>query len=114
MFNNLKELFLQNSEFKIKLLDFIINKTFGNLFKNVKNEDILQELSNGSLILKDLELNPDHINSLLQDFPFNFTHGHVKELKVQIPFDNLLNGKISIDSNLVLLKFSLKGKKNKY
>lgn len=110
-FGKINEWFTKTTEkYKNKVLVFLIDQTFGNMFKNLNKDGILNDLQNGGLQLKDLEINPSHINSLLHGVPFEMTYGQIKTLNVQVPNENIFSGGLNLEASSVLLKFSLKGK----
>ncbi|RCI05217.1 autophagy- protein 2 [Rhizopus stolonifer] len=85
------------SNIQKRLYKFILKKAIGPFLQDdldLENFDI--ELVNGSVELRDLKLNLDKLNELLQDTPFMVEKGQVSCIHASLPWANHWSG-VSID-----------------
>ncbi|KAI9487439.1 MAG: hypothetical protein EXX96DRAFT_476198 [Benjaminiella poitrasii] len=80
-----------------RLYKFVLRRAIGQFLQNeldLENFDIA--LINGNLELRDLDLNLQFINKLLNDTPFVLEKGSVAIINASIPWSKLLSGDISL------------------
>ncbi|KAI8990792.1 hypothetical protein BDF20DRAFT_2784 [Mycotypha africana] len=100
------------SNIQKRLYKFVLRKAIGQFLQNeldLEHFDIA--LLNGSVELRDLDLNLLFINKLIWDTPFTLEKGRVSSISVSIPWSKLLSGDITI--KIQGLHLTLRPVKNK-
>ncbi|ORX52770.1 hypothetical protein DM01DRAFT_1055778 [Hesseltinella vesiculosa] len=80
-----------------RLYKFLLRKALGQFLAtdlDLDNFDI--ELVNGSLELRDLDLNLDTFNNCLGEVPLTVVHGHIASLTALLPWSNFWSGDIAL------------------
>jgi hypothetical protein len=89
------------SNLKKRLLSYALTHILGTFLEpqSFSVENLELQLLNGSVSLRNLQLNSSKINSLLKLPGIEVTEGRVGEVVVQIPVRDVLSGKIFVRIN---------------
>lgn len=83
---------------KIKVLSFIINNTLRPYLKEkIHSNSLDAQLSSGLVVLQEVDLNEQVLNQRLLGLPFKVLGGYVEEIRIKIPWDNLLEQNTRIE-----------------
>ncbi|KAJ3044694.1 autophagy- protein 2 [Rhizophlyctis rosea] len=81
-----------------RLLKFLLKRAIGQFLAtelNLANLDV--ELSEGRVVLKDLDLNVDLLNDLAVDLPFVVTDGRISQITAVVPWMDIWTGNCSLE-----------------
>lgn len=89
------------SNLQKRLLSYALTHVLGTFleYQSFSVENLELQLLNGSVSLRNLELNAAKINSLLKLPGIEIIEGRVGEVSLQIPVRDVLSGKISVKIN---------------
>lgn len=86
------------SNIQNRLLSYALANVLGAFLepKTFSQENVELQLLDGSVSLRNLEINPSKVNSLLNLPGIEIIKGQISEVALQIPVRDVLSGKISV------------------
>ena len=94
---------LLSSNLQKRLLSYALTNILGTFLEpqTFSHENLELQLLNGSVSLRNLDLNASKVNALLRLPGIEIVNGHIGQVTVQIPVRDVLSGRISVKINSV-------------
>ena len=85
-----------------RYLSHMLTNKFGHIFENLDDDKIRVSAWNGEVVLEDLNLKQNSLDTLLSDTPLEIRYGHIGKLEVKIPWKVLRSRAKDVNCSLVL------------